>query len=62
MSTRFVIIGDDGCELDSHILLEAGAVTMLSRVGTAGTPSSQNQDYSRACALSSEGFVLAAGE
>lgn len=51
MSMRFVIVGDDGAELDSHILLEAGAVTMLSRGGTAGTPSSQNQDYSRGLRL-----------
>lgn len=45
MEMKFRILGDDGEELDSAALLEPASVTLLSRGGTAGTPSSQNQDY-----------------
>lgn len=46
MAYKFVIVGEHGEALDAHVLLEADAIIMLSRGGTAGTPSSQNQDYS----------------
>lgn len=45
MEMKFRILGDYGEELDSSALLESASVTLLSRGGTAGTPSSQNQDY-----------------
>lgn len=51
MSLKFVVVGENGEDLDSHILLESNSVTMLSRGGTAGTPTSQNQDYSTALRL-----------
>lgn len=51
MELRFVITGDNGEELDANVLIEAAALTMLSRGGTTGTPSAQNTDYSIALRL-----------
>jgi hypothetical protein len=51
MDQKFAIVSDEGIELDAKVLIEPTAFTMLSRGGTAGTPSSQNQDYSIALRL-----------
>lgn len=48
MALKFIILGDDGTNLDANVLIEPTAGTMLSRGGTAGASSSQNQDYSLA--------------
>lgn len=48
---RFKIIGDSGGLLDATVELEPGAIIVLSRGGTRGTPGASNQDYAAALRL-----------
>jgi 5-methylcytosine-specific restriction protein A len=42
---KFRIADEEGRPLDANVLLEPGAIIVLSRGGTAGSNNSQNQDY-----------------
>jgi 5-methylcytosine-specific restriction protein A len=48
---KFRITDEAGMPLDAHVLLELGALVLLSRGGTAGSGNSQNQDYPTALRL-----------
>lgn len=48
---KFCITDEGGKPLDAHVLLDPGAIVLLSRGGTAGSGNSQNQDYATALRL-----------
>ncbi|MEM8813665.1 MAG: hypothetical protein AAGF59_13710 [Pseudomonadota bacterium] len=48
---KFHVTDEDGAVLDAAVLLEYGAIVVLSRGGSAASRSSQNKDYARALRL-----------